>query len=87
MLIPNRTATWTMQRVRFEAKFGAPAKYTALTDGALWSRVKHRILGLIEVKRNRRLPPFEEEVQMQESAELVGWQLNSNPEDGIFANR
>lgn len=86
MLVANRTATWTMERVRFQAHFKAPANYTALTDGALWSRLKNRVLGLVEVRRKRWRDSFEEDNQLQESAELVGWQMNSNATDGICGN-
>jgi len=74
---------FTMKRITFKAVF-KKASFKALTDGALWTRLHHRIQGIVEVKKARREGAKETQVKMQESGELVGLIINCGGVEALF---
>jgi hypothetical protein len=63
-----------MIRVHFNARF-TKGEYSTYTNGVLWSRHDRQFQSIIEVIRF----PGPENVQMQETAEMVGWILHESP--------
>ncbi|GIK05396.1 hypothetical protein Aspvir_009505 [Aspergillus viridinutans] len=61
----------TVTRVRFVPKFGTQS-YTAVVDGVVQSRRTDKVLSILEVKPTPRFGK-QAPVQMQETAEAVGW--------------
>ncbi|PYI16401.1 hypothetical protein BO99DRAFT_465987 [Aspergillus violaceofuscus CBS 115571] len=82
-LVRSSQCEFSMVRVPFIAKLNH-AKFTAITDGALWVRSTEAIRGIIEVKKDRR-SKIGDKVTMQEAAELVGWIMNSQPWEEAFS--
>lgn len=76
---------WTINREVFCPEF-RKAKYTAITDGALWTRIKHHVLGVIEVKKRERLGAIDK-IRMQETSEMVAWMKTKDKRAAIFSGQ
>ncbi|KAE8422974.1 hypothetical protein BDV36DRAFT_290787 [Aspergillus pseudocaelatus] len=75
-LTREQQSRWTYKRVLFQFSFGK-CSYRAYTDGALRS-IRDRIYNaLVEVKKGYRFKDLEK-IQVQETAELVGWMISGN---------
>lgn len=81
LLLPE-TAKWTIARIHLEAVFDQKG-YTALTDGALRSPALDQIEACVEVKKHAREADNQDAIQMQETAQLVGWMMKE-PEFHTF---
>ncbi|KAE8310175.1 hypothetical protein BDV41DRAFT_590583 [Aspergillus transmontanensis] len=81
-LTRQQKSRWTYKRVFFLSSFGK-SSYKAFTDGALRS-IKDRVYNaLIEVKKGYRFKDMEK-IQLQETAELVGWMISGNHLELLF---
>ncbi|GAM36702.1 hypothetical protein TCE0_018r05999 [Talaromyces pinophilus] len=74
-LYSSKRSNWTLARLGFTAKF-EKGEYTAMTDGALYTKDKHIVQAIVEVKPNIR-SSIVPEVQKQEASEIVGSLKNS----------
>ncbi|KAE8140232.1 hypothetical protein BDV38DRAFT_280227 [Aspergillus pseudotamarii] len=75
-LTREQQSRWTYKRVLFQSSFGK-CSYRAYTDGALRT-IRDRIYNaLVEVKKGYRFKDLEK-IQLQETAELVGWMISGN---------
>ncbi|KAI9925868.1 hypothetical protein MW887_005674 [Aspergillus wentii] len=70
-LIPNTRSHWVLDHVTLRASF-SNASYTAVTDGALWTKMKRVIQSIVEVKRASRWNILND-VRMQEGGEGASW--------------
>jgi hypothetical protein len=76
-LVSHSASEWLVNHVNFTAEF-EKASFTTITDGSLFRRLSGDVQAIVEVKRQKRGVDTEA-LQMQESAEMVGWVLqNSN---------
>lgn len=69
-LCSSKRSNWTLAQLGFTAKF-EKGEYTAMTDGALYTKDKHIVQAIVEVKPNIR-SSIVPEVQKQEASEIVG---------------
>jgi hypothetical protein len=84
-LVRDVKCEWVINRVHFNPKFGKTS-YNTYTNGALRSREGHQIQSIIEVKKAIR---FHEPstVQLQETAEVIGWILQGSSKLPDFKGR
>lgn len=74
-LIPSKRSKWTLARLGFKAEF-EKGEYTAITDGALYTKDKHIVQAIVEVKPHIRSSILTN-VQKQEASEIVAWMKKS----------
>lgn len=79
-LIPSKRSNWTLARLSFTAEFER-GEYTAITDGALYTKDKHIVQAIVEVKPHIRSSILTK-VEKQEASEIVAWMKKSNG-DGL----
>lgn len=74
-LLRSKKSKWTLARPSFTAQF-KEGFYKAVTDGALYSKDKHIVQAIVEVKPEIRSSILTK-VQKQEASEIVAWMKSS----------
>lgn len=74
-LIDSNSSSWTTAHLSFTAQF-RNGKYTAMTDGALFSKNKSIVQAIVEVKP-MICWSIRDSVRKQEASEIVAWIKNS----------